>query len=73
MADEKPTGGGPMSDLMFMVVGLVLLLVLWYANGGPQRADLRGIFLQPPAPLGTGQAYGPDVASSTTDYSNTNQ
>jgi hypothetical protein len=56
-----------------VVVGLVLLLVLWYANGGPQKADLRGVFLQPPTPLGNGAAYGPDVASSTTYYSNTNQ
>lgn len=75
--DEKPKGGGPMSDLMFVVVGLVLLIVLWYANGGPQKADLRGIFLQPPAPLGGGNAYGPDTSSSTTpqqpDYSNYNQ
>jgi len=55
---------------MFVVVGLVILVVLWYANGGPQKADLRGVFLQPPAPLGGGNAYGPDFASSTTDYSN---
>ena len=71
MADEEaPKGGGPMSDLMFVVVGLVFLLVLWYANGGPQKADLRGIFLQPPPPVGAGNAYGPDFASSTVDYNN---
>lgn len=59
-----------MSDLMFVVVGLVLLVVLWYANGGPQKADLRGVFLQPPVPLGGGNAYGPDFASSSVDYQN---
>ena len=59
-----------MSDLMFVVVGLVILIVLWYANGGPQKADLRGIFLHPPVPLGNGQAYGPDFASSSVDTTN---
>ena len=68
--DEKPKGSGPMGDLMFVVVGLVLLVVLWYANGGPGKADLRGTFLQPPPPIGGGNAYGPDFASSTVDYNN---
>lgn len=67
-----------MSDLMFVVVGLVLLIILWYANGGPQKADLRGIFLAPPPPLGSGDAYGPSIVSPTTtdqtpDYSTYNQ
>ncbi len=57
-----------MSDLIFVVAGLAMLVVLWYANGGPQKADLRGIFLQPPAPVGTGEAYGPtfDNLAATT-------
>ncbi len=59
-----------MGDLIFVVVGLVLLVVLWYANGGPGKADLRGIFLQPPQPLGGGNAYGPDFASSTPTTTN---
>ena len=67
-----------MSDLMFVVVGLVILIILWYANGGPQKADLRGIFLNPPAPIGNGQSYGPQYGTSTVDtsqpdYSNYNQ
>jgi hypothetical protein len=40
---------------------LAILVILWFANGGPERADLRGMFLAPPAPMGPGNAYGPEV------------
>ena len=64
MADEKK-GGGPVEDLFFIVGVIVVLVVLWFATGGPKRADLRGIFLHPPAPLDTGGAYGPTVGNSS--------
>ena len=64
MADE-PKGPGPMGDLMFVVGGLIVLVVLWYANGGPSRAKLNGLFLAPPAPLGNGESYGPQIGTST--------
>jgi len=57
MADEKPHD--PMSDVWFVVLLLVGLVILWYASGGPSRADLRGILLSPPPPVGTGEAYQP--------------
>ena len=60
MADENK-GGGPGEMALFLFGGLVVLIALWFVNGGPQRADLKGIFLAPPAPLGTGGAYGPQV------------
>jgi hypothetical protein len=66
MADDKPPAHDPMSDAKFLLVGFALLLILWWANGGPQRADLRGIFLQPPPPVGSGNAYGPQIYSPTT-------
>jgi hypothetical protein len=67
MADEhKEAGHDPMSDVKFLLVGFALLLILWWANGGPQRADLRGIFLQPPPPVGSGAAYGPAFAGQGT-------
>lgn len=81
MADEKPKHD-VMSDFWFVVLGLLALVILWFATDGPQRADLRGIFLQLPGPLGGGNAYGPQlgepnpyVPASTTydpyaDYSN---
>ncbi len=64
MADE-PKGPGPVEDLLFIIGVLVVLVVIWFATGGPKRADLRGIFLHPPAPVGTGGAYGPTIGSTT--------
>jgi len=65
MADE-PKAHHPLNDLVFVVMGLVFLLILWYANGGPQRADLRGLFLKPPPPVGPGGAYGPTFGNPGT-------
>ncbi len=48
---EEHKGGGPVEDLFFIVGVIVVLVILWFATGGPKRADLRGIFLHPPAPL----------------------
>jgi hypothetical protein len=41
------------------------LVLLWYFAGGPGKADLRGLFLAPPTPLGTGEAYGPTFGDET--------
>jgi len=64
MADE-PKGPGPVEDLLFIVGIIVVLVVLWFATGGPERADLRGIFLHPPVPLDTGGSYGPTIGNSS--------
>ena len=64
MADE-PKGPGPVEDLLFIVGVIVVLVVLWFATGGPKRADLRGIFLHPPVPLNTGGAYGPTIGTTS--------
>ncbi|HEV7449401.1 MAG TPA: hypothetical protein VGP13_02590 [Candidatus Paceibacterota bacterium] len=62
MADEEKKEGESATSAALTVLGVIaLLIVLWFANGGPQKADLRGIFLAPPAPLGSGEAYGPQV------------
>ena len=61
MADEKKSGGGPVELALFLFGGLAVLVVLWFVNGGPERADLKGKFLAPPAPLGTGESYGPQI------------
>lgn len=63
MADEK--GPNVAEDALFFVGFMVVLVVLWYFAGGPGKADLRGLFLAPPAPLGTGEAYGPQIGTST--------
>jgi len=59
-------GGGPvMQDVIFVLGVLGVLLIFWFINGGPQKADLRGIFLHPPKPIDQGGAYGPKVGSTT--------
>lgn len=63
MAEEKKEEGHPLEMVFFVVAILGALIVLWYYNGGPDRADLRGIFLAPPAPLDSGDAYGPEVGN----------
>lgn len=69
MADEKPPSGSPAQDAFFLFGILAVLIAAWYATGGPSRADLRGIFLAPPTPLGSGDAYGPNIGSTTIDAS----
>ncbi len=68
MADEPHAKGNPTEDAMWFLAILAGLVILWYFAGGPGQADLRGLFLAPPEPLGNGQAYGPQLgneASST--------
>ncbi len=72
MADEKPKGD-PMQLLLMVVGALAVLIFLWFANGGYKKADLRGIFLAPPVPLGPGNAYGPQVGQPNPNYTDPNQ
>lgn len=60
MAEEKE-GGSDFQNVWFIAGIIFVLALLWYYNGGPQRASLRGIFLQPPPPVGTGESYGPEI------------
>ncbi len=68
MAGEESEGGDAMSTALFVFGGVILLIIVWYLSGGAERADLRGIFLQPPTPLGSGDAYGPRIGTSTQNY-----
>ena len=56
MADE-PESGGPYEIILFVGGILLVLVLLWYYNGGPDKADLRGLFLAPPMPVGIGDPY----------------
>lgn len=50
MADDKGDGGhNPMRDVYFFITFLVIVVILWYASGGPKRADLRGAFIGGPS------------------------
>lgn len=62
MAEEETKEGGTAGSAALSVLGFIaILVILWFANGGPKKADLRGLFLAPPAPVGPGNAYGPQV------------
>ena len=58
-------------DAFFFLVVLLFIFLIWVATGGPSRPiSWAGPFLNPPAPLGNGQAYflsgaGFHVGSST--------
>jgi hypothetical protein len=65
MADEKPEGSGPLSDAIFILGVIVVLIVLWFAQGAHKAADLEGIFLHPPAPVGQGGSYGPTIGTTS--------
>lgn len=49
------------------ILGALLagLIFIWFYTGGYKNADLRGIFLAPPAPVGSGEAYGPGEEPGT--------
>jgi hypothetical protein len=67
MAEEnkKPAAGSDYEILWFVFGGLAILIALWWWTGGPERADLRGIFLSPPPEAGgTGESYGPEDINS---------
>lgn len=71
MAEEYSEGGSVMDDLYWFLGILAVLIVLWYFAGGPGKADLRGIFLAPPEPVGTGEAYGPTYGEGSTEATST--
>ena len=68
MADEPGHGTTDVEMLIFVFGGFAVLVALWLFTGGAKHADLRGIFLNPPAPLGNGSAYGPQI---TPQYNST--
>jgi len=53
---------------VFFLFGGVLFL--WYISGGPERSDLRGIFLKPLPPVDTGESYGPTIGPRETNTGN---
>ncbi len=52
-------GGGAMRDLKWAILLLIVVWFIWYFTNGPQRYEATKPFINPPAPLGTGQVYGP--------------
>lgn len=61
MADEEKGDSNPM-EVVYLVAGIIILLVVfWIANGGPSRADVKGLFIAPLPPVGSGESYGPQI------------
>jgi hypothetical protein len=55
-------------EIVWFVVGILgVLIALWWVQGGPGKADLRGIFLAPPPPVGSGESYGPEFGTTTSE------
>ncbi len=63
---EKKETHDVMNDVYMFLGFMAVLIALWYLAGGPGKADLKGLFLAPPAPLGNGQAYGPPFGTDAT-------
>jgi hypothetical protein len=69
--DHKEDPVAEAKKFAYFVFGSVaVLLGVWYITGGPERSDLRGIFLKPPPPLNTGESYGPTVPTGPTSTNN---
>lgn len=64
MADENGSSMGDIEMLVFVFGGFALLVAIWFFTGGAEKADLRGIFLKPPAPIDSGDAYGPTIQNN---------
>ena len=70
MPPKKEEQGSPYEMVWFVVGILAVLIALWWVQGGPEKADLRGIFLAPLPPLGTGEVYGPQIGTTSEYYYN---
>jgi hypothetical protein len=71
MADEPKAD--PMHMLLAVIGVMAALIILWFLSGAYKNADLRGIFLAPPAPVGPGGAYGPQIGQQNQNYTDPNQ
>jgi len=48
------------NHLRGLILILILLWFIWFFTGGPQKYESKaGPFLKPPAPIDTGEIYGP--------------
>lgn len=62
MAEENGGGSG-MSEVIFITLLIIFLMVSWFLSGAAKDADVKSIFLSPPPPLGVGESIGlPGVA-----------
>lgn len=53
-----------MTDVYYFLAIFAVLVAAWWVAGGPNMADLRGMFMNPLPPVGTGDAYGPTIPAT---------
>lgn len=71
MADKEEGGGRGLGDIIVFIGILGLLGLFWAFTGGPDRLSSQGgPFLQPPAPLSSGQPYSLSAAEPWRKLSN---
>ncbi len=52
-----------MSDLKWLILILIGIWIIWFVYGGARSdAAKSGPFIKPPAPIDSGQIYGPQPA-----------
>ena len=57
-----------------LLLGIMAIIIFfWFATGAYKNTDLKGVFLTPPVPLGTGEAYGPQIGEPNQNDPNLNQ
>lgn len=62
MAD-KEVKGSPLDLLWLVGAALGTLIFFWFASGAYKNADVKGLFLAPPVPVGPGGSYGPQIGT----------
>jgi hypothetical protein len=67
MADEKEAGS-PFQLLWTVLAFMGILIFLWFASGAYKNADIKGLFLAPPPPVGPGGSYGPQLGEPNPNY-----
>jgi hypothetical protein len=68
MAEEKKEAADPMKMLWLVVGAMAILAGLWFASGAYKNADVRGLFISPPPPVGPGGSYGPQIGKPNPDF-----
>ncbi len=52
-------GGDAFGDLKWLIFFLIILWGVWYFTGQSANPSANDPFIKPPAPLDTGETYGP--------------
>ncbi len=68
MAEEKKEVGDPMKMLWLVLGTIGVIAFFWVASGAYKNADVGGLFVSPPPPVGPGGSYGPQIGEQNPNY-----